>query len=113
MQAVKKKQREEKKRSEFDVTAQLGGPVQGLEIRSKAPGSELTHLKSYCVDNRLLRTGSANFSRFRRDAPGQRSGSTYEAASVCARLRREVRSSLGEELKKGPKNRGRKMLLRN
>ena len=31
--------------SEFDVTAQLGGQVQGLEIRSKAPGGELMHLK--------------------------------------------------------------------
>ena len=49
--------------SEFDVKAQLGGQVQGLEIRSKAPGGELMHLKGYCVDHRLLRTGSANFSR--------------------------------------------------
>jgi phosphatidylserine/phosphatidylglycerophosphate/cardiolipin synthase-like enzyme len=49
--------------SEFDVTAQVGGQVQGLEIRSKAPGGKLMHLKGYCVDHRLLRTGSANFSR--------------------------------------------------
>jgi phosphatidylserine/phosphatidylglycerophosphate/cardiolipin synthase-like enzyme len=49
--------------SEFDVTSQLGRQVQGLEIRSKAPGGELMHLKGYCVDHRLLRTGSANFSR--------------------------------------------------
>ena len=50
--------------SEFDVERQLGGRVQGLEIRSSAPGGELTmHLKGYCVDHRLLRTGSANFSR--------------------------------------------------
>ena len=34
-----------------------------LEIRSNAPGGELMHLKGYCVDHRLLRTGSANFSR--------------------------------------------------
>jgi hypothetical protein len=46
--------------SDFDVEAQLGGQVQGLEIRSNAPGGELMH---YCVDHRLLRTGSANFSR--------------------------------------------------
>jgi phosphatidylserine/phosphatidylglycerophosphate/cardiolipin synthase-like enzyme len=49
--------------SEFDVEAQLGGRVQGLELRSSAPGGELMHLKGYCVDHRLLRTGSANFSR--------------------------------------------------
>jgi phosphatidylserine/phosphatidylglycerophosphate/cardiolipin synthase-like enzyme len=47
----------------FDVEAQLSGPVPGLEIRSSAPGGELMRLKGYCVDNRLLRTGSANFSR--------------------------------------------------
>jgi phosphatidylserine/phosphatidylglycerophosphate/cardiolipin synthase-like enzyme len=49
--------------SEYDVEAQLGGRVQGVEIRSSAPGGELMHLKGYCVDHRLLRTGSANFSR--------------------------------------------------
>jgi phosphatidylserine/phosphatidylglycerophosphate/cardiolipin synthase-like enzyme len=49
--------------SEFDVERQLGGRVQGLEIRSSASGGELMHLKGYCVDHRLLRTGSANFSR--------------------------------------------------
>jgi phosphatidylserine/phosphatidylglycerophosphate/cardiolipin synthase-like enzyme len=49
--------------SEFDVEAQLGGRVQGLELRSSAPGGELMHLKGYCADHRLLRTGSANFSR--------------------------------------------------
>ena len=69
--------------SEFDVEAQLGGRVQGLELRSSAPGGELMHLKGYCVDHRLLRTGSANFSR---------SGETRQdndlvalrGASVCA-----------------------------
>jgi phosphatidylserine/phosphatidylglycerophosphate/cardiolipin synthase-like enzyme len=49
--------------SEFDVEAPLGGRVQGIELRSNAPGAELMHLKGYCVDHRLLRTGSANFSR--------------------------------------------------
>jgi phosphatidylserine/phosphatidylglycerophosphate/cardiolipin synthase-like enzyme len=48
---------------EFDVEAQLGVRPQGLELRSSAPGGELMHLKGYCVDHRLLRTGSANFSR--------------------------------------------------
>ena len=75
--------REAAKLSEFDVEAQLGGQVQGLELRSKAPGGELMHLKGYCVDHRLLRTGSANFSR---------SGETRQdndlvalrGASVCA-----------------------------
>jgi phosphatidylserine/phosphatidylglycerophosphate/cardiolipin synthase-like enzyme len=33
------------------------------ELRSSPPGGELMHLKGYCVDHRLLRTGSANFSR--------------------------------------------------
>jgi hypothetical protein len=68
--------------SEFDVTAQLSGQVQGLKIRSKAPGGELMHLKGYCVDHHLLRTGSAN----------SRSGETRQdndlvalrGASVCA-----------------------------
>ena len=69
--------------ADYDVEAQLGGPVTGLEIRSKPPGGELMHLKDYCVDHRLLRTGSANFSR---------SGETRQdndlvvlrGASVCA-----------------------------
>ena len=49
--------------SEFDVETQLRKWPQGLELRSSAPGGELMHLKGYCVDHRLLRTGSANFSR--------------------------------------------------
>jgi phosphatidylserine/phosphatidylglycerophosphate/cardiolipin synthase-like enzyme len=68
---------------EFDVEAQLGSRVQGIEIRSSAPGGELMHLKGFCVDHRLLRTASANFSR---------SGETRQdndlvalrGASVCA-----------------------------
>ena len=71
--------------SDFDVEAQLGGRVQGLELRSSAPDGELMHLKGYCVDHRLLRTGSANFSR---------SGETRQdkdlvalrGASVCTRF---------------------------
>jgi phosphatidylserine/phosphatidylglycerophosphate/cardiolipin synthase-like enzyme len=43
---------------DFDVEAQLGGRVQGLQVRSNSPGGELMHLKGYCIDNRLLRTGS-------------------------------------------------------
>ena len=49
--------------SEFDVETQLGGWVPGLDVRSNAPGGEFMHLKGYCVDHRLLRTGSVNFSR--------------------------------------------------
>ncbi|SFK02980.1 phospholipase D-like domain-containing protein [Methylocapsa palsarum] len=34
----------------------------GVEIRFKRPHAPLMHLKSYEIDGRLLRTGSANFS---------------------------------------------------
>ena len=68
---------------DYDVEAQLGDRVPGIELRSNSPGAELMHLKDYCVDHRLLRTGSANFSR---------SGETRQdndlvamkGASVCA-----------------------------
>ena len=43
---------------DVDVAAQLGGHVPGREIRSNAPGGDLMHLKGYCVDHRLLRTGA-------------------------------------------------------
>lgn len=36
--------------------------LKGVAIRTKAERSEAMHLKSYMVDRRLLRTGSANFS---------------------------------------------------
>ena len=41
--------------SDFDGEAQLGGQVQGLEIRSNAPGGELMHLKGYCELHMALR----------------------------------------------------------
>jgi phosphatidylserine/phosphatidylglycerophosphate/cardiolipin synthase-like enzyme len=74
-----------------------GGRVQGIEIRSNAPGAELMHLKGYCVDHRLLRTGSANFSR---------SGETRQdndlvalrGASVCAGFDAKFDRALGQEL---------------
>jgi phosphatidylserine/phosphatidylglycerophosphate/cardiolipin synthase-like enzyme len=47
---------------EADVQAQLAGRLQGIEIRPNPPGDELMHLKGYCVDHRLLRTGSASLS---------------------------------------------------
>ena len=34
----------------------------GVEIRTKPKGEPLMHFKSYQIDGRLLRTGSANFS---------------------------------------------------
>jgi phosphatidylserine/phosphatidylglycerophosphate/cardiolipin synthase-like enzyme len=46
----------------------FAGRVRGLrgadriEVRLKPPRSEIMHLKSYCVDGRVLRTGSANFT---------------------------------------------------
>ncbi len=33
-----------------------------IELRRKGPGRDLMHLKSYQVDGRVLRSGSANFS---------------------------------------------------
>jgi phosphatidylserine/phosphatidylglycerophosphate/cardiolipin synthase-like enzyme len=77
--------REAAKLSEFDVEAQLGGQVQGLELRSKAPGGELMHLKGYCVDHQLLRTGSANFSRSG-ETDQDNNLVTLLGASVCAGL---------------------------
>jgi phosphatidylserine/phosphatidylglycerophosphate/cardiolipin synthase-like enzyme len=46
----------------------FGGRARGLrgieriEVRLKPPGAEIMHLKSYGVDAKLLRTGSANFT---------------------------------------------------
>jgi phosphatidylserine/phosphatidylglycerophosphate/cardiolipin synthase-like enzyme len=46
----------------------FGGRARGLrgidriELRLKPPGSDIMHLKSYSVDRKLLRTGSANFT---------------------------------------------------
>jgi phosphatidylserine/phosphatidylglycerophosphate/cardiolipin synthase-like enzyme len=34
----------------------------GVEMRVKAPGGDMMHLKAYQVDGRWLRSGSANFS---------------------------------------------------
>jgi phosphatidylserine/phosphatidylglycerophosphate/cardiolipin synthase-like enzyme len=33
-----------------------------IEVKLKPRGSEIMHLKSYCVDGKVLRTGSANFT---------------------------------------------------
>jgi phosphatidylserine/phosphatidylglycerophosphate/cardiolipin synthase-like enzyme len=46
----------------------FGGRARGLrgteriEVRLKPPGAEIMHLKSYSVDAKVLRTGSANFT---------------------------------------------------
>jgi hypothetical protein len=39
---------------DFDVEAQLGGRIQGIELRSTAMGGELLHLKGFCIDHRSL-----------------------------------------------------------
>jgi phosphatidylserine/phosphatidylglycerophosphate/cardiolipin synthase-like enzyme len=44
--------------NEFDVEARLGA-----RAAIKSAWKRLMHLKGHCVDHRLLRTGSANFSR--------------------------------------------------
>ncbi len=36
--------------------------AQRIEVRLKPPRMEIMHLKSYCVDGKVLRTGSANFT---------------------------------------------------
>jgi phosphatidylserine/phosphatidylglycerophosphate/cardiolipin synthase-like enzyme len=36
--------------------------AQRIEVRVKPPGAEIMHLKSYVIDGRVLRTGSANFT---------------------------------------------------
>jgi phosphatidylserine/phosphatidylglycerophosphate/cardiolipin synthase-like enzyme len=36
--------------------------AQRIEVKLKPPRSEIMHLKSYCVDGKVLRTGSANFT---------------------------------------------------
>ena len=41
----------------------LGETPEGIQIRTKAAGGALMHLKGYCVDGLVLRAGSANFSR--------------------------------------------------
>jgi phosphatidylserine/phosphatidylglycerophosphate/cardiolipin synthase-like enzyme len=46
----------------YDQAPALAG-AKNVEARTKAAGGELMHLKGYCVDHALLRTGSANFSR--------------------------------------------------
>jgi phosphatidylserine/phosphatidylglycerophosphate/cardiolipin synthase-like enzyme len=45
-----------------DVAALLGDQHPNVVLRTKGPGAFM-HLKGYCIDGRLLRTGSANFSR--------------------------------------------------
>jgi phosphatidylserine/phosphatidylglycerophosphate/cardiolipin synthase-like enzyme len=44
-----------------DIFDELGR-TQGVELRFKAREAGMMHLKSYAVDDRFLRTGSANFS---------------------------------------------------
>ena len=86
---------------DVDVEAQLGERVRDLEIRSNAPGGELMHMKGYCVDHGLLRTGSAKFQPIGRDAPGQRSRG-LRGASVCAGFEAKFDRAWGQELDRRP-----------
>jgi phosphatidylserine/phosphatidylglycerophosphate/cardiolipin synthase-like enzyme len=45
----------------FDVAALVAPDEPRFEMRTKPPGP-LMHLKGYCLDGAVLRTGSANFS---------------------------------------------------
>lgn len=51
---------EENERGARAIAALANAPH--AEVRRKAPSRDLMHLKSYQIDERLLRTGSANFS---------------------------------------------------
>ena len=51
---------EENERGAAAIAALANAPQ--VEVRRKAPSRDLMHLKSYQIDTRLLRTGSANFS---------------------------------------------------
>lgn len=57
--------RDEMERSSARVDQDLAGlaAIKGVTIRYKARRSEAMHLKSYAIDGRVLRTGSANFSK--------------------------------------------------
>jgi phosphatidylserine/phosphatidylglycerophosphate/cardiolipin synthase-like enzyme len=46
----------------YDIARRIDADHPGLEIRYKASGGPLMHLKGYCVDGQVFRTGSANFS---------------------------------------------------
>jgi hypothetical protein len=86
-----------RKRSVETERLQLRGGVLGLEVRSNAPGGELMHLKGYCVDHRLLRTGSANFSR---SVETRRDNGRFARRIRLRRVWRQVRPSVGKELNK-------------
>jgi hypothetical protein len=51
---------EENDRSARAIATLANAPK--VQVRRKAPSRDLMHLKSYQIDERLLRTGSANFS---------------------------------------------------
>ena len=53
--------RQEHRKNKGTPQTDLLRAVPGIEIRVKARGKSM-HLKSYCVDGALLRTGSANWS---------------------------------------------------
>ena len=50
---------------DYDVQAQPGGRVPGIELRSNSPGAELMHLEDYCVDQ-PMEAGAVDCGRQRR-----------------------------------------------
>jgi phosphatidylserine/phosphatidylglycerophosphate/cardiolipin synthase-like enzyme len=56
---------------DVDVEAQLGGRVQGLEIRSKAPSGELMHLKGLLRRSSPVAHRLGQFQPVGRNPPGQ------------------------------------------
>jgi phosphatidylserine/phosphatidylglycerophosphate/cardiolipin synthase-like enzyme len=53
---------QESARGGFGARARGLRGMERVEVRLKPPGAEIMHLKSYSVDAKLLRTGSANFT---------------------------------------------------
>ena len=72
----------------------------GVEIRVKG-ARDLMHLKSYAIDGRLLRTGSANWSPTGQ-APGQRCRLRVVARSRRA-VRTKIRRNVGQSVEYGPR----------
>lgn len=70
------------------------GRLAGAEVRFKK-GTELMHLKSYCIDGRLLRAGAANFS-----VSGLRRQDNdlwiFRGRGVCDRFERAFAAMWGE-----------------
>lgn len=88
---------------DYDLEAQLGGRLQGVELR---PGAELRRLKDDCVGRRLLRAGSVNFSRS--GETRQDNGLVALRGSACARFDAKF-NGLGAEARRRKRSGGRDM----